>query len=229
MTSIRPDPPPALSPRDPKETVMSPTADRHPADPGSAENLTTRPSDSPERAYIVHGYGANITSHWFPWLTDRLEANGTRTNVIRLPNPPAPDVDDWHAAVADTIGRPDSHTALIGHSLGCATLIRFLSGLDHSWNVRSLVLVSGFVGPLANLPELDEFTAALDRPELLHDIASATHRCTVVRSDDDPIVDAEATDHLAAELNAELVVIPGAGHFLDQDGWTELPVLLEYI
>ncbi|MGX5358169.1 hypothetical protein [Kocuria sp. KH4] len=50
-----------------------------------------------------------------------------------------------------------------------------------------------------------------------------------MRSDDDRIVPPAATDALATGLGAVKVVVPGAGHFLDEGGITALPALLSHL
>ena len=176
-----------------------------------------------DRAFIVHGYGAGPGSHWFPWLASLLADGGAATEIVPLPDASAPEARAWDAAVAEAVGRPDGRTALIGHSLGCIALLRHLARLEPGWSLRSLLLVAGFLDPLPNLPELDGFTARWSGRRALRDIASSTARRTVVRSDDDPVVEAAATDRLAAELGGRLVVVPGGGHFLDEGGMDRVP------
>ena len=49
----------------------------------------------------------------------------------------------------------------------------------------------------------------------------------VIRSDNDTLVPAAAGDALAERLGAEVLVVPGAGHFLEVDGMTSLTVVLD--
>jgi predicted alpha/beta hydrolase family esterase len=49
----------------------------------------------------------------------------------------------------------------------------------------------------------------------------------MVRSDADAFVPAAASDELAQRLNAELHIQPSAGHFLTEDGVSDLPLVLD--
>ncbi|MGX5356945.1 RBBP9/YdeN family alpha/beta hydrolase [Kocuria sp. KH4] len=184
----------------------------------------TAPDPAVRTVVVVHGYDAAPDRHWFPWLRAALAADGVRTVLVELPEPSAPDPAAWQAAVARAVGEPDEHTHLVGHSLGCITILRHLADLPRPWVLGGLVLVAGFTGPLESEPSLDAFLA-----EDVDVAAVRAHvrRRLVLRSDDDPTVPPASTDALAARLGAELRVVPGAGHFRGQDGVTRLPAVLD--
>ncbi|WP_424346360.1 RBBP9/YdeN family alpha/beta hydrolase [Kocuria sp. CH-021] len=183
-----------------------------------------RPEPDVRRVVVVHGYDAAPDQHWFPWLRDRLTAEGVRTDVVELPEPSFPEAGAWLAAVARAVGEPDRHTHLVGHSLGCVTLLRHLAGLPRPWELGGLVLVAGFTGPLGSVPLLDGFLAEdVD----VSAVRAHARRRLVLRSDDDPTVPAAATEALAERLGAPVRVVPGAGHFCGSDGVTRLPAVLD--
>lgn len=183
------------------------------------------------RATILHGYTAAPDDHWFPWLAGRLEAAGFEVSVPELPESVRPDAAAWHAAADAAIGEIRDGDAVIGHSLGSLVALRVLAerarragtGVAPADRLGSLVLVSGFAGPIAPVPELDAFAeAGVDLsavPRFVRSIAA-------VRSDDDTIVPPADTDSLAAALGVPVEVVPGGGHFLGRDGWTKLPAAL---
>ncbi|MCX0276175.1 alpha/beta hydrolase, partial [Nocardia zapadnayensis] len=51
-------------------------------------------------------------------------------------------------------------------------------------------------------------------------------RVTVIRSNDDPLVVPALSDAFARDLGARVQVIPGARHFLERHGVTQLPEVL---
>ncbi|WP_280234863.1 RBBP9/YdeN family alpha/beta hydrolase [Nocardia cyriacigeorgica] len=171
------------------------------------------------RAVIVHGYGATPDDHWFGWLAHALGSSGIAAEVPMLPEADAPDRTRWASVIERTVGTPDAATAIVAHSLGALTVLRHLAGLPHPWSLRRLVLVSGFLEPLPVLPELDEF---IEGGCAVEGVRSSIGAVTVIRSDDDEIVPTAHTDRLAARLGVESVVVPGAGHFLADDGVTAL-------
>ncbi|WP_298585415.1 alpha/beta hydrolase [uncultured Kocuria sp.] len=182
------------------------------------------PAPDVRRVVVVHGYDAAPDQHWFPWLRDRLTADGVRTVVVELPEPSFPEAGAWQTALARAVGEPDRHTHLVGHSLGCITVLRHLAGLPRPWTLGGLVLVAGFTGPLGSVPLLDEFLAEdVD----VSAVRANARRRLVLRSDDDPTVPPAATEALAERLDAPVRVVPGAGHFCGSDGVTRLPAVLD--
>ncbi|MFF7938557.1 RBBP9/YdeN family alpha/beta hydrolase [Nocardia gamkensis] len=184
--------------------------------------MTSRPT--PVRAVVIHGYHATPEDHWFAWLADRLGDVGVPTRVPALPDPGNPDPEAWLAATAKAVDTPDEGTAVVAHSLGCLTVLRYLTALPGEWRLGHLVLVSGFLDPLPALPELDAF---IESGCDVSTIPAHVDRLTIFRSDKDDYVPIAHTDRLAGLLGVPSRVIPGAGHFLADDGLTELPEVID--
>ncbi len=182
-------------------------------------------------AYIIHGYGASPTDHWFPWLQARLQAAGIPTIVPPLPDSEHPDFAAWQATLRQTIGMPDRNTLLIAHSLGTISLLHYLSAARPA-AVGGLVLVAGFGACLPELPIIGGFDigtyidhARLDDVILRRYVAQMHH----LISDNDYVV-APANSHvLAARLGGTVHALPRYGHFLSADGITELPAAWEVL
>ncbi|RUQ98026.1 RBBP9/YdeN family alpha/beta hydrolase [Labedella endophytica] len=172
------------------------------------------------RMLVAHGYLADPSRHWFPWLVEHYGVD--TVSMIGLPNPERPDLETWVHAASAAIGEVDEETILLGHSLGCVTLLHALNRLSGPWRLGGLVLVAGFVDPLPNLPALDPFTA---EPLDLERIRRHTAVRHVLRSDDDDVVSSDLTERMAGLLEAPVSVVPGAGHFVDRQGVRELPAL----
>lgn len=189
-------------------------------------NITTTPatSHSLRRVIIVHGYAAAPDAHWFPWLRDSLETAGVDAAVVTLPTPDAPKAAAWTEAVVEAIGVPDAGTWIVTYSLGGITVLRALATLTEPWQLGGLILVSGFTGALKSLPVLDEY---LNTDVEVERIAKNIGVRAMVRSDADAFVPASASDELAQRLNAELHIQPSAGHFLTEDGVSDLPLVLD--
>ncbi|WP_187774259.1 RBBP9/YdeN family alpha/beta hydrolase [Lolliginicoccus suaedae] len=164
------------------------------------------------RAIIVHGYSAHTGKHWFPWLDDELADRGHEVHRVVLPSPDEPERGAWDAALARTIGPVDDDTVLIGHSLGCLSLLRYLGNVEGRWSLGGLVLVAGFLEKLPDLPELDAFIGhRVDASTL----GSRIRHAAVIHSDNDAIVPPELSVQLAKILGARDITVSGGGHFLD--------------
>jgi predicted alpha/beta hydrolase family esterase len=178
------------------------------------------------RVVVVPGFRAGPESHWFPWLLDELGAYDIDATIVALPSPDAPDEKTWAQAIDEHVGGVDSTTWLVGHSLGCITVLRHLLRRADPWELGGLVLVAGFTGTLPVLPELDEILAT-DPP--VESLVAHVRTIALVGSDNDPVVAADATDALAQRLQAQVDLVSGAGHFLETDGVRELPIVLDKI
>lgn len=193
------------------------------------------PPDAPpyDRVVLLHGFGAHTAKHWFPWLARQIPG----LVRVELPDPQAPDAEAWISRAAAAIGPLDERTALVTHSLGGVTGIRALQRLaaadPHGGRLGALVAVAPFTVPLPPSGDADLDAFVRDLAPALTDgadpasLAGRIVRATVIRSDDDPSVPAWASDRLAQDLGAELVIVPGAGHFLGSEGILELPPVLD--
>ena len=174
------------------------------------------------RAIVVHGYQANPGRHWFPWLDAELTAAGFAVTVVALPDSDHPDVGAWAHALTTAVGPVDAGTWLVGHSLGCVTVLRYLAAQPGEWTAAGVVLVAGFAEPLASVPELDHFLAVPPDADAWRRIVERVPVRRVLRSDADEFVPAAASEALAAAIDAPVEVLIGAGHFMGSDGVTEL-------
>ncbi|TQK31686.1 alpha/beta fold hydrolase [Arthrobacter sp. SLBN-53] len=183
-------------------------------------------STTARRAVIIHGYSATPHDHWFGWLAEELDTRGITTSVPAMPSPQAPEPGPWLRTVRDTVGIPNAETIVVGHSLGCLTVLRYLAALRTPWRLGALVLVSGFVDPCPALPNLNDY---INGGCPVDGLAERIDRLALFRSDADDYVPIEHTDRLAASLGTTAVVVPGAGHFLGSDGVTRLTQVLDVL
>lgn len=191
------------------QTVQEPAPSPAPAPPAT-------------RIVVVHGLGATAASHWFGALQDRYAPRGIDVLVPDLPDSQAPDLDTWLSTLAAVVGAIDERTVLVGHSLGCVSILQHLAARDDDWRLGGLALVAGFVEQVPGIPEVDHFVAHDTDPA---GIAARTARRLVVTADDDPVVPRRLTEDLARVLDADLTVVDGAGHFLARGGFDRLEVL----
>ncbi len=124
---------------------------------------------------------------------------------------------------------PTTTQVVVGHSLGCISALIALDRLrlkEKRWRCGGLILVAGFSSRLEGIPQLDEFTGV--KIDMTRIIASTPLR-VVIHSDNDGVVPPEHSRRLAAELEARVVEVPGAMHFMDREGVTSLPTVESHI
>ena len=175
------------------------------------------------RAYIIHGYGASPTDHWFSWLDGELRKRGAVVSIASLPNPYDPQPAEWQRALEQQVKSVDKDTYFIAHSLGSIALLDFLKEVRIEGQIGGYVLVSGFNASLPMLPQLDGF----QQPDLDYEkLARVARTRIVIAALDDAIVPFPITQALASSLDAELISIEHGGHFLASDGFSQFPLLL---
>ncbi|CAG9296650.1 RBBP9/YdeN family alpha/beta hydrolase [Celerinatantimonas diazotrophica] len=175
--------------------------------------------------YLVHGYTASIDSHWFPWLERSLAREFPQVTLTRIamPNSNAPEVERWLGTLNQQLNC-DPSTILIGHSLGCITLLRYLA--QSGSPIKGLLLVSGFAASVAHLKELDPFVdVELPYMQLQKQIP---HRVMLL-SDNDDVIPPSYSEQLARDLRMKQVKVKGYGHFVAREGVTSLPQALQVI
>ena len=193
-------------------------------DIASSTNQNGNQRNESPRVYIIHGYNASPSDHWFPWLHKELSRIGVEAVVLNMPDSSNPEPEEWLVYLELEIQEIDKNTFFVAHSLGCVSLLKYLNSLEHNTEIGGMVLVSGFVSPLENIPELNGFVEdALDFNTLI----SASENRIVIGAIDDPIVSYVHTKELSKALRAELHQLEEGGHFLGMNGYTKLPVVLE--
>ena len=176
-----------------------------------------------KRVYIVHGYTGCPDKNWFPWLKSELEKLGVSVVVPAMPNTNEPKLKEWLPHLQQTIGAPDSDMFLVGHSLGCPTILRYLESLENNQYVGGALLVAGFAEPLPHLTELDSFTTAPWKEEYAR---NRTEKLFILNSDDDEAVPFFNAEHVRDRFNAKLITVYGAGHINEKAGYSEVPFVL---
>lgn len=113
---------------------------------------------------------------------------------------------------------------VIGHSLGSYLSLRLVEMTPLRRPLKGLVLVSGFYD--APNPQATNFFSPVPDWKL---IQARSSRRICIYSDNDTIVTPDRSRRLAHALSAELICLPGLGHFLGLKGLHELPELWEIL
>ena len=182
------------------------------------------------RAVIVHGLSGEPQYAWYPWVASQLEAKGITVDVPEMPNPDEPQLGEWLAHLQEVIGTPDEHLALIGHSLGCVTVLRYLESLPDDAKVGKVILVAGFTDQIG-FREFDNF---FKKPLNFEKIKKKSIKGFIaIQSSDDPFVAEQYGTRLKEDLGAELIVKHEVGHMSgpldDKESCTELPEVVDEI
>ncbi|MFH1145774.1 MAG: alpha/beta fold hydrolase [bacterium] len=177
-----------------------------------------------KRVIIVHGWDFKPTDHWYPWVKFQLEQKGFEVIVPSMPDTAQPVIEAWVNCLAEAVCVPGTNTILIGHSIGCQTILRYLERLPDNERIKGMVLVAGWF-TLQGLETYEEKQIAYPWLSTHIDFNKVKERCSkivTVFSDNDPYVPLEDVQLFKERLGAEVVMEHEKGHFTQNDGVFEL-------
>lgn len=177
------------------------------------------------RVIIVHGFKGKPDTNWKPWLKAKLEESGVSTEVPAMPNSDNPIADDWTQKLSDAVGQPNDDTYLVGHSLGCITILRYLESLNEGQRIGGCVFVAGFTGRFETYKGGHDtfFDHELDWGA----IKAHCDTFVALHSNNDKNVESEQLDLFKEKLNAKTILVEGMGHFGSADGAYEVPLVFD--
>jgi uncharacterized protein len=177
------------------------------------------------RAVLIHGWGGSPEEGWRPWLKSELEKRGFVVNVPEMPDTKHPRINAWLGKLIKTIGTPDKELYLIGHSLGCITILRYLETLSEGQKIGGAVLVAGFSDLKITVDKNEDITEIRSFFDTEVDFEKAKVHCkkfVAIHSDNDPYVAVEYANIFKEKLGAEIIVEHGMKHFSGDDGIKKL-------
>jgi len=183
-----------------------------------------------KRVIIVHCWEGYPEYCWYPWVKKELEKKGFQVEAPALPETELPKMERWVSKLQEVIGNPNEELYLVGHSLGCATIMRYLETLREDQKVGGVVFVAGFNENVG----FDEIQNFFEIPIDLEKIKDRSKNGFVaIHSDDDPYVDLKYADVFKEKLGAEVIIKHNAKHFSGaiegEESCVELPDVVESI
>ncbi len=184
-----------------------------------------------KRVIIVHGWESYPEDCWFPWLKRELEKNGFEVLVPQLPDAANPKIENWVPYLAKIVGEPDENTFLVGHSIGCQTILRYLETLPENVKIGGAVFVAGFFKVILDTNEEEETAKPwLQTPIDFQKVRTHLSKSVAIFSDNDPFVPLDNADDFRDKLGSEIIIEKQKGHFSGGlDKCFELPIALENI
>jgi hypothetical protein len=177
--------------------------------------------ESKKRLVIIHGWGGSPVGDWFPWLASEMKARGWQVVVPAMPNTNNPKLAEWRPLLKQMAGKVDKNTFMVGHSVGCITILRFLESLSEAESIGGAILVAGFADPLKDKELKNFFQEPIDWKQ----IKTRCRKFVTIHSTDDPFVPIENSLKLEGQLGAKAIKLEGWRHFSGDDGIFSLPIV----
>lgn len=144
-----------------------------------------------------------------------------------MPETDTPIIEKWVTKLSEVVGVPDEKTFFIGHSIGCQTILRYLETIDIQ--IGGAVFVAGWFD-LKNLEDEESSQIAkpwLESPIDLSKVSRVLPKSVLIISDNDPYGAFETNQAKFSGLGSEIIVIKSGGHLTGEDGFSELPQILD--
>ncbi|MBU0531750.1 MAG: alpha/beta fold hydrolase [Candidatus Uhrbacteria bacterium] len=185
-----------------------------------------------KKVFIVHGWEGSPEDCWIPWLKRELETKGYTVKALAMPDPDAPKIETWVPHLRDSVGTPDEDTILVGHSMGGATIIRYLESLPEGARVGKAVLVAPAIDIINQLETEEEIEIAkpwLDIPIDERKVKSAAKQIVGFFSDNDPYIPTSSAQYAKDHYGARTMIEHDMGHFDLENNITKVPSVLDEI
>lgn len=182
-----------------------------------------------KHVYLIHGWGGNPKHGWFPWLKKELENENFDVFAPVMPNTDNPKLETWLPHLSETIGTPDENCYLVGHSLGCITILRYLESLENDKKIGGVILIAGFGKDLEYKDYKGELSSFFETPVDWNKIKKHCPKFIAIHSDNDPWVNIKNGELFKQKLNAKLEIMHAMKHFSGDDGIEKLPIALKSI
>lgn len=175
-------------------------------------------------AYIIHGWGGNPEESWFPWLKKELEKVNYKVEILAMPNPDYPTIKQWVGKLNNVVDL-SQEVYMIGHSIGCQAILRYLENLEGK--IKHAILVA----PWLDIKNLEEGEDKIAKPwvETKINLSKVRRNCeqfSIIYSTSDPYPYKKDIDFLKKELNAKFYNVGKKGHINSEYGVFELPEVL---
>lgn len=180
-----------------------------------------------KRVVIVHGWGGSPKSDFLPWAKKELERLGYEVLIPDMPDTDNPKIEKWVPYLTQIVGEVKEDDILIGHSIGCQTILRFLETLEDQ-KLDKVVLIAPWV-KLANL-EKEKVPVANpweQTPINWQKVKFHANAFIAIFSDNDSFVPLDENKKLFEDkLGAHIFIEHNKGHFNQMP--KERPNLLDF-
>ena len=185
-----------------------------------------------KRVFIIHGWDGNPNKDWLPWAKLQIESKGYEAVVPLMPDTDNPQITAWLDRIKESIGQPKESDVLIGHSIGCQTIWRFLEQLPKGQKVGKVILIAPWL-KLTNLENEEAWGIAKPWLETKIDfekVKSKADLFTAIFSSDDQWVPLEDNRNMLEKaLNPQVIILENKGHFSEEEGVNEIPEILDLL
>ena len=175
---------------------------------------------------LVPGIGGSGPDHWQSWLAGELESAGRSVQTIEFPEPDAPALAPWLAALrAGLADWPSDGFDVLAHSLGAVLWLHHVAAADPDSPRPARVALVSPPSPQCDLAEIAEF---LPPPLDIDVVRHSADGTVLVGGEHDPYSPEGIAAAYGVPLKMATTVIAGAAHLNPDDGHGPWPAVLDW-
>ncbi|MBU0957888.1 MAG: alpha/beta hydrolase [Nanoarchaeota archaeon] len=179
-----------------------------------------------KKVILVHGWGGSPKEDWYNWLKKELIKKGYEVEAPEMPDTLNPKIDAWVGKLEEVF-KESEEVYLVGHSIGCQTIMRFLE--KNNIKLKKVILVAPWLS-LTDETWDEDYTEEKAKPWIetpidFDNVKTKAEKFVVVYSETDPYVPKDDPFVLKDKLGGELINMGDGGH-LDRE---EFPEIVEEI
>ncbi len=185
-----------------------------------------------ENVIIIHGCPSSdeakdpakrtYDKHWIPWVKSKLVEHGLQVDTPLMPIPWRPDYESFKKEFDKYF--VSENTILIGHSCGCAFLVRWLG--ETKKKIKKLILVAPWKIP----DEDDDFRKNFYNFSIDEAIESRVQEIVMFTSNNEAEDGKKSLEIFHNALSGKIINLENHGHYTFKGmGTQEFPELFEII
>ncbi len=164
-----------------------------------------------KKVVIVHGWKGFPENCWYPKTKKELEEKGYKVSVPQMPDVNHPKLSLWLKKLKEIAGDPDEDLFLVGHSLGCITILRYLENLSENQKVGGVIFVAGFAEDLGKGYEI--IKSFFEKPIGFDKLKNKSKYYTGFYSDNDDRVPEKFGNVFKQKLGTKIIILHNMDHF----------------
>lgn len=185
------------------------------------------------KCIVIHGCPSNVEKamnpetrtydkHWIPWIKKELTLLGIETKTPLMPTPWNPEYKKFKKEFEKY--EITENTILVGHSCGCAFLVRWLG--ETKQKIFKLILVAPW-----KIPDKDDkFRKAFYKYNIDETIKSKVKEIIMFTADNEKEDGKKSLRIYHQILGGKIIELKGHGHYtLDDMGTEKFPELLDVV
>lgn len=179
-----------------------------------------------KKALIIHGWDGNPNEPLHQYLRGELELLGYEVKIPSMPNPATPVIEDWVNKIADIFDTKID--LIIGHSIGCQAVLRFIETLDSQTSIPKVILIAPWMKlDMNTIEEEGEEVISIAKPWMetpidFGKVKKIAERVVAIFSDNDSYVPLDQVEYFKEKLGAVTYIEHEQGHFTVSDNFKKL-------